>query len=456
MLVQCGGKKSFSGSPQIPADRINKQKFTPVPSVVNIPLEIETAYLQKMVNEQLKGLLYKCDTMTVGTFENVKVRVWKKDDIRLDLKEDELFYQIPLKIVLTFSFTVGALGFSHTEYQEVEAGVTLNLRSRLFLKNDWRLATMTRPEDYSWTSNPIVKVRFITIPVKPVADYLISKQFDSIGEKIDKAVSGSLSIKSMIKPLWEKIQEPIPISISQTPRPIWLQLSPTNVYMTQPEGRDGVIHGSFGIRTLAETYIGEKPDSAEFTNLPDFAIPGKIDSTFIVNLYSELSFEQATLMSREHLLGKTFEHENKEVVVQDVQVMGLDGIVVVQLDLTGSFRGRIFVIGRMVYDKENSTLYIEDMDFDLTTKNSIHSTADWLLHGIIVSKIQPLLKFPLKDKMLEAQVMVQQMLSHKEVFPGVFLDGRIDSLSFGGIQLTKDSFRTAILAEGVLSIKMKE
>ncbi len=455
-LLQCAGKPRYSGTPRIPADRINQDLFTPVPSIVNIPLQIETKYLQKMVNDQLNGLLFKSDTMTVGTFKNVKVRVWKKEDIKLDLKGDELFYQIPLKITLTFSLSVGALGFSHTEYQDVEAGITLNLRSRFFLKNDWKLATMTKPQGYSWSSNPVVKVRFITIPVKPVADYLISKQFDSIGDKIDETVSGSLSIKELIAPLWKKIQDPVPIKVSQTPRPIWLKLSPTNVYMTQPEGENGIIRGSFGVRTLAETYIGEKPDSTDYTSLPDFAIPGKVDSTFIVNLYSELSFEEATLMSKEMLMGKTFSSGKEEVIVQDVEVMGIDGIVVVQLDLTGSFRGRVFVIGRMVYNEKDQTLYIEDMDFDLTTRNSFHSTADWLLHGIILSKIQPLLQFPLKETMLETQVMVQQMLSHNEIHPGVFLDGRIDSLSIGGVQLTSEAFRTVILAKGVLTMKMQE
>jgi hypothetical protein len=81
------------------------------------------------------------------------------------------------------------MGLSHTEYQEVEAAIALKFRSRLFVKNDWKIVTMTKSEGYEWLSDPVVKVRFITIPVKPIADMILSKQQDSFGAMVDKAVA---------------------------------------------------------------------------------------------------------------------------------------------------------------------------------------------------------------------------------------------------------------------------
>ncbi len=455
-LVQCASRVRYAGAPEIPADRARAEAFTPVPSTINIPMEIKTKYIENMINEQLSGLIWQCDTMTLGSFKNVGVRVWKQDSIRISLEADELRYHVPLKISLRFSFTIGALGLSHTEYQDVDAGIALTLRSRIFLKNDWKLVTMTKPEGYTWTTDPIVKIHFISIPVKPVADFILAKQYSTIGGIIDKSISGTLSIKKTLTPLWNQLQEPISFPIPDNPRPLWLKLTPTDVYMTQLEGSEGIIRSSIGVKTIAETYIGEKPDTVIKAGLPDFAIPGKVDSTFVVNLYSELSFEQATLISREQLMGKEFGSGKQRVIVQDVEVQGIDGFTVVKLDLTGSFRGRVFVVGRMVYDEKKSVLSIEDLDYDLTTKSALQSTAGWLFQGVIMSKIKPLLSFPLKEKLLEAHLVAQQMLSNKEIYKGVFLNGRIDSLSIGGIQLTENCFRTVILAKGNLTVRVQD
>ncbi|MDR2728457.1 MAG: DUF4403 family protein, partial [Chitinispirillales bacterium] len=241
MLTGCAGKPRYvgSGGPRIPKDMEAPLLFTPAASVVNIPFEIKTSYIEKTVNEQLSGVLYECDTLTLGAFKNVKVTAKKQGNIKMQLNGNELIYKVPLKITMRFSLTIGALGFSHTEYQDVEAGITLDLRSKIFLNNDWSLVTVTKPIDYTWTSDPVVKVRFISIPVKPAADFLLSKQFGTIGEIIDKSVSASVNVKELINPLWLKIQEPVALGASETAQNLWLRLTPADVYMSPISGKSG-------------------------------------------------------------------------------------------------------------------------------------------------------------------------------------------------------------------------
>jgi hypothetical protein len=434
--------------PELPQNLKPVASFTPFPSVINVPIELKSWYIEKVLNEQLGDKLFECDTLTIAGIKPVKMIVWKKDSIKIDIEGDELLYKIPLRIWLQFSFTVSAMGFSHTEYQEVDASIAVRLRSRFFVKNDWKVSTVTRSEGYEWISDPVIKTRFISVPITPIIDILLSSQQDSFGAMVDKAVNNMLDVKKMLRPLWYRIQEPL--LLSSSPDSIWLRLSPQSVSMTQLSGHNGAIKSSLGIKMVAETFLGEYPGAKPVDSLPEFVVPGKIDSSCIINLYSELSYTSASRILQGFLRGRAFSTGGKEVIVQDVNIYGLEGYAVISIDFTGSYRGKVFVIGHVNYDPSTFVGSIEDLEFDLSTKNALHSTADWLFHGIILAKIKPYLKFPLRERLLETQLMAQKMLSHKEIAKNIFLTGTIDSLSIGGISLTDRAIRAVLLARGTI------
>ena len=414
---------------------------------------MRTTVVEAMLNRQLTGQLYSSDTLALGSIKPVKIKVWKGDSIKITLQGDELRYRVPLRIWLQFSFTVGALGLSHTEYQEVEASLALTFRSRLFVKNDWKLVTMTQAEGYEWLSNPVIKVRFLTIPIKPIADVLLSNQQKTFSEMIDREINNVFNVKSLLLPLWSRLQDPI--LLSKDPR-LWLRLTPQTVYMTQLEGKNGAIMSSVGIKSVAETYFAERPACDKRDSLPEFIVPGAIDSNFILNLYAEMNYEAASELLRGYLAGRSFTSGRKEIVVQDVAMTGLKGYAVIALDLIGSYRGKVYVVGRPLYDSATATVSIEELDFDLSTRNFVHKAADWLLHDIIISKVKPYLKFPFREKMLESQLMVQKLLCHTELSKNIFITGSIDSLAVGGVQLTDNAIQAIVFARGALQLSMHD
>jgi hypothetical protein len=454
VITSCTRPPRVEGEASIPKDRLAEiQKFSPVASVINVPMQIRTSVVEKMLNTQLNDTLYRNDTMTISGIRPVKIRVFKYDTIKLSLNADELEYRVPLKIWLQFQFTVGAMGLSHTEYQEVEAAIALKFRSRLFVKNDWKIVTMTKSEGYEWLSDPVVKVRFITIPVKPIADMILSKQQDSFGAMVDKAVADLLDTKKLLQPLWNKMQ--VPIKIADDPL-IWLKLTPKGIYMTQLEGKEGVIRSSVGIKSIAETFFNEVPLSDSAAPLPEFIIPGSIDSGFVINLYAETSYESGSALMKEYLQGRSFSSGRHEVVILDVNVYGIDGYAVVALDLTGSYVGKVYVIGKVVFDSDKSVISIEDLEFDIKTKNALHNSAQWLFHDIILSKVKPFLKFPMRESLLESQLMIQKMLCNHHLSSNVVLSGTIDSLAVGGVRFTEDAIQAVILSRGSLTLRVQE
>ena len=452
-LFGCAPPKGVTSGPALPKDLSPAATFVPLASVINVPLELKTWYIEKMLNDQVKDLLYECDTLTLGALKPVKIKVWKKDSITIGLEGNELSYRVPLRIWLQFSFTLNALGISHTEHQEVEAGIALKFKSKFSLLDNWKITTQTQPDGYEWITEPVIRVRFITLPIRPLADLVLSQQQDGIGKLVDTAVGSTLDFKKILSPLWHRLQTPI--SVSDDP-PVWLRLSPLGVSMTQPAGARGVIRSTLGIKSVAETFIGDAPEARLSDSLPQFVSPSRLDSSFVINLYSEISYESASQMMQGFLRGRTFSGGGREVIIQNVNIYGMQGYAIVSLDLTGSYKGKIYAIGHIKYDAASSTVSIEDLEYDLSTENALHRTAGWLLHGVILSKIQPYLRFPLHEKLLEAQLLVQKMLAHREISKNVFLSGTIDSLAIGGVTLTDRSIRAVLLARGSMAIAIQD
>jgi hypothetical protein len=116
----------------------------------------------------------------------------------------------------------------------------------------------------------------------------------------------------------------------------------------------------------------------------------------------------------------------------------------------------VYVYGRPLYDSATSTVSIENLDFDISTKSVVHKTADWLLHDILISKVKPYLRFPLREKLLESQLMVQKMLCNSELSRNVFITGSIDSLSVGGVRFTDRAIQAILFARGSLQLSVHD
>ncbi len=453
IIAGCAPRLATKVSPQLPLDLKPAATFAPLSSVINVPFELKTWYIEKIINQQLKNLIYECDTLSLGGMKPVKMKIWKQDSVTIGLEGNELTYRVPLKLWLQFSLNLSALGISHTEYQDVEASIALKFKSKISFKDNWKISTSTQPDGYEWLSDPVVKVRFVSIPIRPLGDLIISNQQATLGKLIDTAACSFLDLKKVLRPLWYRMQSPI--LVSQSP-PVWLKLDPKGVSMTQLCGSHGSIKSTLGIRSIAQTYIGDQPQCSVTDSLPEFVNPAQIDSSFIINLYSELSFSSASELLQGMLRGRNFSSGKNDVIIQDVNVYGLEGYAIVSLDLTGSFKGKVYAIGHIGYDAATTTISITDLEFDISTQNALHSTAGWLLHGMILSKIQPFLRFPLHEKLLEAQIMAQKMMAHRELTKNVFLTGNVDSLSIGGVTISDKAIRAFILAKGSLFLSVQE
>jgi len=125
-------------------------------------------------------------------------------------------------------------------------------------------------------------------------------------------------------------------------------------------------------------------------------------------------------------------------------------------DITGSYKGRVYFTGNLVYNPTKMAVEITEPDFDVKTKNTLVKSANWLMHGLILKKIAPYLTYPMKADIDKMKTEVNQMLSNYPIYNGVSLQGKLNSLSVTSLSLVPGAVRIQANVKGNVALKVQD
>jgi len=407
LFAGCGGKKVLPEQSTLPDKYINPE-FTPVPSVISVPVAIQPAFLENLISTQVKDTLYRNDSLKIIPGINIaQLKVVRAEKVHIGLLGDELHYRIPLKLYLRVGVGVNALGVQL--YQDIEGGIALRVRNIIKIKENWTLNTQTIIDGYDWISNPVIKISSLSIPIKPAADLILTVMKGSLGKIVDKAVRSNLDLRKILDPLWVTIQKPMLLNDSLK---LWLQLSPGTITMSQLRGYNGCIVSSIGITTVAETFWGDKPATDTILALPDLHITDTVLTGFVLNLYSEMPYIQAQNLARQLLCNQAFDIDGKKISIDNLWLNGDSGLIRIDADLSGAFKGSVSLIGQPYLDTATRVFSLEYVSFDMKTRNVLLATAKWMLNGFLQKKVAEALKFPLEAEIVKSRDVINESLTN--------------------------------------------
>ena len=135
-----------------------------------------------------------------------------------------------------------------------------------------------------------------------------------------------------------------------------------------------------------------------------------------------------------------------------MRLYGGDGKIIVETDVTGSLKGKLYFTGTPYYNAADSTIRVKDFNFEMHTKNALLKSANWLMHANFVNMIQKRLEFPLSSNIKDAKKMLQNSLANYNMGMGTTLKGRLDDLNVEGVILTRESIKASIVFKGKITI----
>lgn len=415
-------------------------------SFVSMPLEISLNEIENQLNKSLNGLIYE-DTNLED--DKTEMKIWKTAPIKLIDKEGKVETVLPLKIWAKLKYGTDFMGLNDTK--EIELNGTITLSSTVKLSN-WKMRTESKIVDYNWSESPTILVAGKKVPITYIINPTLSIFKSKMAKKIDEAIEASCDFKPYVLNIIKTISAPFEVNSQYE---TWFKLNPIEVNVTDALVSKNKISMDLGLKCTMQTMIGQKPNIAFNKDAILFKSADKIADKTTATVAAVSTYESASRIITKNFQGKEFASGKRKIVIQKVDLWAKDGRMIIALEMTGSLNGTIYLSGIPNYNTTTKEIYFDQMDYVLNTKGLLTKTANWLLQGIILKKIQENCKYSIKENLEEGKKNLLPYLSNYSPMKGVFVNGTLNDFEFEKVELTNNAIIAFITTSGKMNIKIE-
>jgi hypothetical protein len=410
-------------------------------SVVELPIRIHKSALERSLNQELGDVLYEDRDMKGDDMELVAE---KAGAIQIGVEGQQILYRIPIKL-----WVKKDLGITNVE---ANGAIALDFTTDFQIQNDWSLETITELKEYEWLEKPRVKLGFVDLPVKFIASQILNSSKEMIAEAIDEQVRANLDLKSEMTNAWDMLHQPFLVSEEYK---TWMLLDPKEVYMAPITIDKDTIESTVVLRSQPKISLGEEPPAADMNPLPGFEWKEVENKGFSILMETEIPFTEAERLAKENMVGQRFESGRRYVIVDDIKLYGRGNRLVVETQLSGSYKGAVNLIGKPKYNAAQKKIVFQKMDVELKTKNVLHKTLGWLFKGTFKRQIQNNLDQYLDENMTTLRETIQQEFNGVPISPGIQMDGNLENLEVANVFVTTDAIKVWVSLKGLLSVEVR-
>jgi hypothetical protein len=444
ILVSCGTTKKIEALKPSPSNN-TPIVFKNKTSFVAMPISISIAEIEHQLNKNLSGLIYN-DTLIND--DKTQMKIWKTAPILLTEKQGNIVSVIPLKIWAKFKYGTEFMGLNDTREISLNGTITLNSASQL---TNWKLTTQSKIEDFAWSESPSILVAGKNIPITYIINPTLRVFKDKISKKIDDAIDKTCDFKPHVIKVIENLSVPFKTSEQYE---TWFKMVPIELYVTEAKLSKSKITMDMGLKCNMQTMVGQQPkngfDASKLVLKPVSTIPDKTT----ISVVAVSTYESASNIVTKNFQGQEFGSGSRKITVQKVTLWHKEGKIVIALDVVGSINGSIYLIGIPNYNSITKEIYFDQLEYVLNTKNILIKSANWLLQGNILSKIQENCRYSIKGNLEEGKQSLKPYLSNYSPMKGVFVNGTLNDFEFEKVELTDKAIIAFITTSGKLKIKV--
>ena len=414
-------------------------------SFVNMPLEITLKEIENQLNKTLNGQIYDDSNLDD---DKTEMKIWKTAPIKLVEKNGKIQTVIALKIWAKFKYGTDFMGLNDT--REINLNGVFTLLSDVRLSN-WKLSTNSKIEDFNWSESPSIVVAGRNVPITYIINPTLSIFKSRMAKKVDEAIENSCDFKPYVLDVLEKMSTPF---LTSEQYQAWFKLIPVEVYVTDAVLEKNEIKMDMGLKCNMQTMVGLKPKSSFDRSAIDFKAVTRIPDKVTANVAAISTYESASQLISANFKGKEFAAGSRKITVQNVGMWQRDGKIIIALDMTGSINGTIYLSGIPNYNAVTKEIYFEQMDYVLNTKGLLTRTANWLLQGMILRKIQENCRYSIKPNLEEGKKSLSPYLNNFSPMKGVFVNGTMNDFEFEKVEVTNKAIIAFITTTGKMSVKI--
>ncbi len=414
-------------------------------SFVSMPLEISLKEIESQLNKSLNGLIYED---AVLEDDKTEMKIWKTAPIKLIEKEGKIESVLPLKIWAKFKYGTDFIGLNDT--REIELNGTITLLSDAKLSN-WKMNTTSIIESFDWSESPTILVAGRKVPITYIINPTLSIFKSKMAKKIDDAIEKSCDFKPYVLNVLQTMSTPFQTSVEYE---TWFKLNPIEVYVTDAVVQKSKISMDLGLKCTMQTMVGQQPSTSFNKDAVSFKPVTKVPEKTTASIAAISTYKSASRIITNNFQGKEFASGSRKIVVQKVDLWAKDGRMIIALDMTGSLNGTIYLSGIPNYNTITKEIYFEQIDYVLNTKGLLTKTANWLLQGVILKKIQENCRYSIKENLEEGKKRLAPYLNNYSPMKGVFVNGILNDFEFEKVELTNEAIIAFITTTGKMNVKI--
>ncbi len=434
-----------------PAEKYTAFNYEPLPSTINLPIEMKVSALETLLNKDLTGLIYEDNSLDDNGGDNLMFKAWKKDNIKLGFENGKFIYRVPLKLWIKAGWKIEQFGVSLSDYRELNAEIALKFQTAVIINKDWTITTVTFSDGYEWLSKPTLKIGPIDLPITFIADLVIKYNTETINSAIDEGLVKSLDMKTTALDAWKAIQEPMLLDEEYG---LWLRINPKSISAMPITGGKGIIKQTSSIQGIAECFTGKKPPTRTNPYLPEITSLNKYSDEFLANVVSYIGYEYLDSVTKANLVNTSYDFGKKKITITGVNVYGSENKMIIAADVTGSIKGKLYFSGLPEYRVADSSIILKGLQFSVQTKNVLLKSASWLANSGIEKMIAKNMSYPIGADIRETYDLMATSLKKYDLGEGFYVTGILNGIEVQQPMLVPAGIVAPVSIKGKLAVKL--
>lgn len=408
----------------------------PDTSTVSVLLEIDLPKLQSSLNKNLNGVIYE-DNSLDG--DNLMIRLTKTNQIRFQVKGNQIEYTLPLKVWVKTGFRKSLFGMMIEDYYEAEGVIELQARTQLLITQKWNLRPQTQIVNYRWIEEPKLNISGIKLPVTTISDLAFNYGKEKMNGMIDQTIRDNLDLRKYVEQVWSDVQTPMLVNNEHQ---IWLKITPVQISLSPFVSTPDKLTFNVGMKSVIESSIGEKlVSNFRKTPLADLQAHAVKVSECKIFTIADINYTKLEDFARKEMIGKTFTQGKKSITIKEIRIFGIQNKLQVEAFVEGSVKGKLIFTGVPVFDNVEKQLIINDFDFDIATKNLLVKSASWIMHNRLLSMMKPMLNYSFKEDIDELLIAFNKSMSAYPLSKGITLQGQILNYNLDRVSVGEKSVK---------------
>ncbi|NOT51440.1 MAG: DUF4403 family protein [Chitinophagaceae bacterium] len=278
----------------------------------------------------------------------------------------------------------------------------------------------------------------------------LTTELDAAKKDLDKKY-GTVDLKPRFQQVWDQLNK-----VYNLYGLGWLKINPQRIRVNNIFAKNDSLNIYLGLS--AKPIVSFEKPAEQSSWIPGLGSYSRKPG-FSIFLDAVLSYDSLSQILNQQLAGKEFVFKKllikKRFIIDSCRMYGAGNEkLVIKINFSGTNNGVVYLLGKPVYKTDGRRIEIEDIDFDIKSKNILLGSADWLFDKKITKEISKQAKFELGPYVDTAKASINTQLN-QEWIKGIRSYGNISDLKLTGIYPMQQYLIIRSNCIGDLSVKVE-